>query len=403
MQRPRVQGWAAFDQKQRERQSTGTECNVDPYPSISKTISSHSAKSSSKNNSTSIRTFSSTVHPSVVYPSVVGNCQRQVIHDKLKHHADHIAGESDATLIKMLKDIHLWADNSLIKDVLAAVNNDVDQASVLLKAMVSSESKLQDPGLPSSSSSTKSCSWEGSDKRFEESNFVENKISDEDHKVSMPHSSISVPVEPEWEEDDVYLSYRKDARRMTRMASQHSRAASNAFLRGDHISAQQYSLKARDGWIAAEKLNASAAKEILRIRNSNNDIWKLDLHGLHATEAVSALKDHLQKIESEILLNHSASSDALAKLECGISRCVSSEHVFGMEINSEPKSKKELPQQRQTILHVITGIGSHSRGQAALPTAIKSFLIENGYRFDDARPGVFAVRPKFRHKGFNKS
>jgi len=26
----------------------------------------------------------------------------------------------------------------------------------------------------------------------------------------------------------------------------------------------------------------------------------------------------------------------------------------------------------------LTGVGNHSRGQAALPTAIKSFLIQNG-------------------------
>ena len=138
------------------------------------------------------------------------------------------------------------------------------------------------------------------------------------------------------------------------MASQHSRAASNAFLRGDHISAQQYSLRARDEWMAAEKLNANAAKEILRIRNSNNDIWKIDLHGLHVSEAVSALKEHLQKIESEMVLNCSAASDALAKLKVGSSNSALCERVGGLETNSEIK-KKELPQQRQMILHVITG------------------------------------------------
>ncbi|RVX21450.1 hypothetical protein CK203_002323 [Vitis vinifera] len=45
-----------------------------------------------------------------------------------------------------------------------------------------------------------------------------------------------------------------------------------------------------------------------------------------------------------------------------------------------------------------TGRGNHSRGQAALPTAVRSFLNEHGYRFEEARPGVIAVRPKFRHR-----
>lgn len=140
-----------------------------------------------------------------------------------------------------------------------------------------------------------------------------------------------------------------------RISSKHSRAANNAFLRGDHISAHKYSLKARDERMVAEKLNASAAEEILRIRNSNNGIWKLDLHGLHATEAVSALKEHLQKIESGTLLNRSISSDALTKLEVGIPCSSSSGCISGMERNSETKRKIELPHQRQMILHVITG------------------------------------------------
>lgn len=76
---------------------------------------------------------------------------------------------------------------------------------------------------------------------------------------------------------------------MNRLASQHSRAATNAFLRGDHFSAKQHSLKAQEGWLAAERMNSKAAKEILRVRNNNNDPWKLDLHGPHASEAVQAL------------------------------------------------------------------------------------------------------------------
>ncbi|MCI20244.1 smr protein/MutS2 C-terminal, partial [Trifolium medium] len=42
------------------------------------------------------------------------------------------------------------------------------------------------------------------------------------------------------------------------------------------------------------------------------------------------------------------------------------------------------------------GVGNHSRGQAALPTAVRSYLNENRYRFEETRPGVITVWPKFR-------
>jgi hypothetical protein len=46
----------------------------------------------------------------------------------------------------------------------------------------------------------------------------------------------------------------------------------------------------------------------------------------------------------------------------------------------------------------FAGIGKHSKGQASLPVAVRGFLIENGYRFEELRPGVFNVRPKFRRQ-----
>lgn len=84
------------------------------------------------------------------------------------------------------------------------------------------------------------------------------------------------------------------------MASGHSKAAKDAYLRGDHLSAQEYSQKAREEWMVAKRLNEKAAKEIMSIRNSKNDQWTLDLHGLHSAEAVTALQEHLLKIESQV-------------------------------------------------------------------------------------------------------
>ncbi|KAL0927016.1 hypothetical protein M5K25_001167 [Dendrobium thyrsiflorum] len=141
---------------------------------------------------------------------------------------------------------------------------------------------------------------------------------------------------------------------LIRAASQHSRGASNAYLRRDHLTARRLSLRAREEWMTAEKLNTQAAEEILRIRNSNNDIWMLDLHGLHATEAVHALKQRLQRIESKMMLNHSASLDKLAKLE-KIQPSPSFVSLSGLETSSNAE-RIILPQPRQTSLHVITDI-----------------------------------------------
>lgn len=142
---------------------------------------------------------------------------------------------------------------------------------------------------------------------------------------------------------------------INRLASHHSRAANNAFLRGDHFSAQQLSLKAREEWLAAEKLNAEAAKEILLIRNEKNDVWKLDLHGLHASEAVRALEEHLHIIETQIPIKRYVSSDGVdtPQMEIVHSPSVKSSCTFYME--AKTRKQEALSTDRQTILHVITG------------------------------------------------
>ncbi|KAF9660860.1 hypothetical protein SADUNF_Sadunf19G0007600 [Salix dunnii] len=164
----------------------------------------------------------------------------------------------------------------------------------------------------------------------------------------------SIPVEPEWEEDDLYLSHRKNALRMMRLASRHSRAATNAFLRRDHSSAQQHSLRAQEKWSAAEQLNAKAAKEILSIRNSNNDPWKLDLHGLHAAEAVQALQEHLLKIET-LVPNNSSTSPCRIKTKNGIVHSSPFDAFRTVDAENLDKQQAAFRQGRASV-QVITGI-----------------------------------------------
>lgn len=252
---------------------------------------------------------------------------------------------------RKLKELQPWADDTLIADVLAGVN-DFNKALTLLDAMVSPDhtyvahdnrttpeeadtpyiQNLKDvdtdtKGVKSSSKNSlmninkfaankgvsltdnvdmdelshalAKCLQSNSQELINNCVSHENKL----HFDGAVGSMSFVPVEPEWEEDDIYSIHRKDAVKMTRSAARHSKAASEAYLRGDHLSAQHFSLKAQEEWDAANRLNAQAAKEILTACNGKNDQWTLDLHGLHAKEAVQALQEHLQKIESQVAQN----------------------------------------------------------------------------------------------------
>ncbi|KAF8022992.1 hypothetical protein BT93_F0489 [Corymbia citriodora subsp. variegata] len=326
-------------------------------------------------------------------------------------------------------ELHSWAESELIVNIVESLDNDFVKASTLLEGMQSAgffEGDKECKGEKQNTSSRDSPHDEltgnkdfssgknvdvanGTDTLNNDSNSVNKYMIDEQSLVGKTYDNStgtrsildhlkSLPLEPEWEEEeeeDVYLRFRKDAIHVLRSASQHSRAAQNAFLRGDHSSAQHHSLKAQEEWLVAERLNDSAAKDILSIRNSNNDIWTLDLHGLHKTEAVQALKERLRKLELQVPSSRSVSPKRLHRInqKNGVAQSSSVECLTSVD-----KEKLDKPQsgQRPLSLQVITGVGNHSRMQASLPTAVRSFLNEEGYCFDDIRPGVITVRLKFR-------
>ncbi|XP_057999034.1 uncharacterized protein LOC110667134 [Hevea brasiliensis] len=301
-----------------------------------------------------------------------GNC------NKLTQVSDsglvRVLEEKDLNFVfNRLKELHSWADESLIEDIMASVNNDIDKATTLLEEMISTgNSTEKGEAKDLSNCDDFRCAEGGKEIALlgQTSNLAED-IAD---------LSSTLEGTSKGEEQDVYLSHRRNALRMMRSAARHSRAATNAFLRGDHFSAQQHSSKAHKEWSDAARLNAKAAKEILSIRNNENNPWMLDLHGLHAAEAVKALQEHLNKIET--LLKNQAVS-----------------HGPFISIDVENLDKQQTGfRQRIASLQVITGVGNHSRGQAVLPTAVRSFLSENRYDFDEARLGVISVRPKFRHR-----
>lgn len=443
--RNKTSGWAAFDLNGRPKQQDlepGSERETFPHLSVPSTSLRGPSQSITKNSGAIVeKPFSSLLQPSVSFPSLTAKKESDAnqiqVGNSCFSQGDGIIQERGfLEACQKLKELHPWADDTLITDVMAGVN-DFSKALTLLEAMVSADhtyvarddrttpekadapciQKFKDvytdtTGVKSSikdspinickcaaikgvsltdnvdldelSHALAKCLQSNSQELINSCISVENKL----HFDGAVGSMRFVPVESEWEEDDIYSIHRKDAVKMTRSAARHSKASSEAYLRGDHLSAQHFSLKAREEWVAANRLNAQAAKEILTARNSKNDQWTLDLHGLHAKEAVQALQERLQKIESQAAQNFAAHTNQV-NLKCSFGAAVS--------IDVENRSKgSPLNRQRPAFLEVITGKGIHSRGQAALPMAVRSFLVENGYRYEETRPGVITVRPKFR-------
>lgn len=83
-------------------------------------------------------------------------------------------------------------------------------------------------------------------------------------------------------------------------------------------------------------------------------MWKLDLHGLHAAEAVQALQERLQKIEMQRPMNCSVSPKKV-KSKNGMV-CTASLESFGcMDMEVVDKQRSSL-RQIQKSLQVITGM-----------------------------------------------
>ncbi|XP_071707180.1 uncharacterized protein [Rutidosis leptorrhynchoides] len=342
IRRVKTSGWAAFDPNKLHNHVTNKETHDDPFPPFSNITRSplHQCENRSRNGNLVGKSFSSVLAHSPSELIIIPNedTNRGVLMEK-----------DVSRLYQKLEELHPWANNNVVEDIMAAVDNDIDKASSLLKEMAPKGS-------------------------LRETKSIENvELLDGHNSLILDHNVLPgflldlsmIPVEPELEYDDVYVAHRKEAIKYMRLASRHSKAATEAYFRSDHAAAQELSLKAREEWSNAEKLNAKAAKEILAIRNCENDDWKLDLHGLHASEAVQVLAQHLLKIES-----------------------------------TKPyklKNSVKHPLPRPRLLQVITGIGNHSRqGEASLPVAIKNFLTEKRYDYSEPRDGVLKVKPKFR-------
>ncbi|RHN38395.1 hypothetical protein MtrunA17_Chr0c29g0493981 [Medicago truncatula] len=220
-------GWTAFDLKQKMKNSIDSEVDKDPFPPIGSSSSMRHGDKFVKKKHVPLKPFSSVLVPNVNFPPLkeAGNGQKAVLGSDS---CGTTAQEDVNGPTKMLKEQHPWAENSLIDDILAAVNNNVDKAVALLETMASAvnfeEHKvLSNPHpRPLISDDVTRVVKTGESLALEmvkddilfHSNIVgqlqdnnkdlENRYAFSGQKFSDVMDLLnSVPVEPEWEEDDI--------------------------------------------------------------------------------------------------------------------------------------------------------------------------------------------------------
>lgn len=246
-------GWAAYNSKQQQPSGLKSEAGDESYPPISSTtIPKHHAGFVKFFNIPG-QSFSSVLLPSANFPTLETNKDikkslllgtsrtNEVILEKCHNNVNQA--------YEKLKELYPWAEKGVIEDIMEAVNNDIDKASELLKEMVSSMSLLDKKETEVMDFKYNAENFYSENNTFladidltlrETQDLVRTSYAHQkgivyknkelmdvsaalegypDHSTSEMcslHSLSSIPVEPEWEEDDVYLIKRKDAMKTMR-------------------------------------------------------------------------------------------------------------------------------------------------------------------------------------------
>lgn len=268
--RAKTSGWAAFVQKERQKQQ-GLEPKLDedPFPPVlvPNTLSTHPPYKAKNTGTVWEKPYTSVLLPSPNSASLDqskgSNSKQLSVGNFNSSQGNNVFKKGDnVDLYKKIKELHSWADEDLIKDVMAGVNYEFDQAIMLLEAMVSPhQTHVLHKDLETEKADTKKvlntveasapfvqkpkeekdkqCAEFNEGDSFREDMHVEdlshalNNCLDISNKDLINVSSACgdklpgsaslgifrfVPIEPEyWEEDDIYLTQRKDAMRMMRL------------------------------------------------------------------------------------------------------------------------------------------------------------------------------------------
>ncbi len=96
-----------------------------------------------------------------------------------------------------------------------------------------------------------------------------------------------------------YEAYRKKAQELMKLRNEYFQKALQYFVKGDGKAAGEYADKGKELNVLIEEWNDLASNQIFEEQNSKfNGQYTIDLHGLHVEEAIAAVKQQLEKIES---------------------------------------------------------------------------------------------------------
>ena len=236
-----------------------------------------------------------------------------------------------------------WADSELLESILLACNNDPDAAAFILASM----SVEGDGGVGGDDLEGKfqpvveKYKWRS--KRGMTGSSSNNKLvnDDDDDDDAQCQQQLST--------QDAYYECRKEANKLARQWQQLVRKASVAYRNKQGGAARVYSEDAGKLRTAALEAHKQAAEEIERIVNKDNSILELDLHGLHANEAVRAVARRL-----EVLLQGGSGGTSVST-------------------NNGRNS---------VVLKLVTGKGLHSsEGEASVPRVVKNYLTRTERKF----------------------
>lgn len=147
------------------------------------------------------------------------------------------------------------------------------------------------------------------------------------------------------DEDALYQSFRSQALKARRQRDRLREQAHTLYLQGDDKARNEKLQRARELSDQIRSLNENAARHIFEYKNREEfgmGEFKMDLHGLHATEAVRFLDERLYDLSLKMI------------------------DIYDV------KERKELL--------VVVGKGNHQRGVIMLQPAIQEFLHQAGVK-----------------------
>jgi len=160
--------------------------------------------------------------------------------------------------------------------------------------------------------------------------------------------------------DGVYRQARRPQAVASRECHKARRRAHQLAAAGDRGGAAAERRRAEEWGAEARRAGAAAAGEVFGHVNAGRGMWEVDLHGLHADEAVAALAGRVEVLEE------------------------------GLQAERRRRGAGEAAARGGT-LRVVVGVGHHSRGgEATVPRAVQAWLRGRGLRHV-ALSGAFEV------------